>query len=130
MKKIIALVLAMILTLSFCVTVSATDVKNTYCYEDIEIIFAEDSIFSEEMKLHIADYIVNGEDGVATYNLLCTLFGHKETVESVTTISHKVRSTNPRCLQQIWEIHACTRCNEALDQIVLGEAYISCCPVD
>lgn len=130
MKRNIALVLAMILTLSFCLTVSAADVKNAYAYGDFEIVFEEDSAFSDEMKQHIADYTVNGDDGASTYNLLCTLFGHKEVVECVTTISHKLSPVNPRCLSQTWEVHCCSRCNEALEMILLGEAYITCCPED
>ena len=126
MKKIIALTLAMILSLSLFITVGATNVK--YTYSDVEIEFEEDCTFSEEMKQKIADYIVNGDDGATTYNLLCTLFGHKEEVTGVTTTSHKVRTTNPRCLMQGWEVHACTRCEEALDVILLGESYIDCCP--
>ncbi len=130
MKKIVALALAMILSLSFCMAVNAAGVEYTYKYGDIEIVFAKNSSFSEEMKHHIADCVVNGDDGATTYNLLCTLFGHKEAVESVTTITHKVGTKSPRCLQQLWEVHACTRCNESLDIILLGEAYIYCCPED
>lgn len=126
MKKIVALMLAMVLSLSLFVTVGATNVK--YTYGDVEIVFDEDCTFSEEMKQKIADYIVNGDDGATTYNLLCTLFGHKEEVTGITTTSHKVSPTDPRCLMQWWEMHACTRCEEALDVILLSESYITCCP--
>ena len=128
MKKTIAFALAITLCLSFCMYVSASDAGYIYSYGDIEIVFAENSSFSEEMKQHTVEYIVNGDDGVATYNLLCTLFGHKEEVESVITISHKVSSYDPRCLRETWEVHACSRCNEALDMIEIGRSYITCCP--
>ena len=130
MKKIVAFVLAMIMFLSFCLAVGATDIKNVYYYGDVEIIFEEDSTLSEEMKQIIADYIVNGDDGASTYNLLCTLFGHKETVETVATISHKVRTTHPRCLRQTWEVSGCTRCEQALGMVLLSESYITCCELD
>lgn len=130
MKKIIAIILAMILALSFCLNVNAADVENTYHYGDVEFIFAEDSPLSEEMKQKIVDYIINGDDGASTYNLLCTLFGHKETIECVTTISHKVRDTHPRCLRQTWEVTGCTRCEEALGMVLLSESYITCCEED
>lgn len=129
-KKIIAFVLALILTMSFGFVANAANVKNTYTDGTLEIIFAEDSTLSNEMKQHISDYIVNGDDGASTYNLLCTLFGHKETVETVATISHKVDPKNPRCLKQVWEVTGCTRCEEALGMILLGETYITCCPED
>ena len=130
MKKIIALVLAMIFTMSFYVSVSAANVENTYIYGDFEIVFVENSSFSDEMKQHVADYIVNGDDGATTYNLLCTLFGHKETVEAVTTISHKLRATHPRCLRQTWQVTGCTRCEEALGMVLISETYITCCAED
>ena len=126
MKKIIALTLAMVLCFSLFMTASATDYK--YTYGDIEIIFDEECDFSEEMKQKIIDYVINGNDGASTYNLLCSLLGHKETEETIATISHKVRDTHPRCLRQTWELHACTRCEEALDLILLSESYITCCP--
>ena len=128
MKKIISLVLATILILSLFMSAGATNSK--YSYGDIEIIFEEDCAFSEEMKQKVAEYIVNGDDGATTYNLLCTLFGHKETVELVATITHKVDSKNPRCLQQFWDVHGCTRCEEALGMDFLSETYIECCPED
>lgn len=130
MKKIIALTFAMILTLSFCMSVSASNIESTYMYGDLEIVFAEDSAFSDEMKEVIVGYIINGDDGATTYNLLCTLFGHKETVELVGTISHKVDPKDPRCLRQTWEVTGCTRCEEALGMELLGETYITCCPED
>lgn len=130
MKKMIAFILAMILTLSFCVAVSAINIENTYTYGDLEVIFDENSEFSDTMKQNTVYYLVNGDDGISTYNLLCTLFGHKETVEAVGSISHKVSPTNPRCLKQIWEVTGCTRCEEALGMELLGETYITCCPED
>lgn len=125
MKKIIALVLATILSLSLFTIAGATN--SEYTYGDIEIVFDENCAYSEEMKQKIADYIVNGDDGATTYNLLCNLFGHKETIECVTTISHKVAPTHPRCLRQIWEVTGCTRCEEALGMVLLSESYITCC---
>lgn len=130
MKKIIAFILAMIMCLSVCWGVSAADIESTYHYDYVEIMFAEDSTLNEEMKQKIADYIINGDDGVSTYNLLCTLLGHKETIEYVATISHKVSPTHPRCLRQTWEVTGCTRCEEALGMVLLSESYITCCEED
>ena len=130
MRRIISLVLATILTFSLCLTVSAANVESAYNYGDIEIVFEENSALSEEMKQHIANYIANGDDGISTYNLLCTLFGHKETIECVTTIYHKVAPTHPRCLRQIWEVSGCTRCEQALGMTLLSESYITCCAED
>ena len=72
--------------------------------------------------------MVNGDDDITTYNLWCNMFGHKETVESVETITHKARTSSPRCLSQIWDVYACTRCNEVISQELLSQLYIDCCP--
>lgn len=128
MKKIIAFVLAMIMSVSFCIMASASDTECVYSYNGVDVVFPEDSVFTEDMKQHIAYTIVNGDDDATTYNLLCTLFGHKEEVVCVTTISHKLSPVNPRCLSQTWEVTGCTRCEEALGMTLLGEAYITCCP--
>lgn len=128
MKKIIATVIALTLCLSFCLSASAANVSNVYTFGDVDVVFAENSSFDADVQQYIANIIVNGDDGGTTYNLWCSLFGHKETTECVETISHEVRTLSPRCLSQLWEIHACTRCNEILQQILLSEEYIICCP--
>lgn len=128
MKKIISILIALTLCLSFCLSASAANVANVYTFGDVDVVFAEDSSFDADVQQHIADIMVNGDDGATVYNLWCNLFGHKETIESVETITHKVDSVAPRCLSQIWDIYACTRCNEVLQQKLLSEAYIFCCP--
>lgn len=131
MKKMIAFVLAMIMSASFCMAIGASNTPNVYSRGDVDVIFIEGSVFTEDMKQRVAYEFVNGgDDATTTYNLLCTLFGHKEEVECVTTISHKVDPEDPRCLRQNWEVHACSRCNESLDMILLSESYITCCPED
>ena len=128
MKKIISVLMALTLCLSFCLSASAANVANIYTFGNVDVVFAEDSSFDADVQQYIADIMVNGDDGATAYNLWCTLFGHKETIESVETITHKADPLSPRCLSQLWEIHACTRCNEVLEQILLSEAYIVCCP--
>ena len=128
MKKIVAIIMASILCLTFCISASATNNENIYTYGDTQVIFAEDSCFDVDMQQYIADIMVNGDDGATTYNLWCNLFGHNESIEYVETIKHKVDTVAPRCLSQHWEIYACTRCNEVLNMILLSEIYIYCCP--
>ena len=128
MKKIIAFLIALTLCLSFCLSASAANVSNVYTFGDVDVVFAENSSFDADVQQYIADIMINGDDGTTAYNLWCNLFGHKETIESVETITHKARTLSPRCLSQLWEIHACTRCNEVLEQILLSQAYIVCCP--
>lgn len=129
MKKYISLFLTIVLCLSFVLSVNATN-GTVYSYNGIEVVFEENSTLSESMKLQVAEMLVNGvSDGedVAAYNLLCSLFGHKNTLETVETIQHKVDTEAPRCLSQIWELNICTRC-ENVEETLLYEEYIFCCP--
>ena len=128
MKKIIALALATVMSLSFCMYASAADTE--YACGEVEIIFAEDSAFSEEIQQIIADQMRNGDDGASTYDLFCSLFGHNETTEEVNRSYHKVNTYDPRCLLEKWNVTACTRCGDITGQTLVFEMYVSCCPED
>ena len=124
-KSLFAFLLAISLFISaFVIPVSAkTDVDS-----DIEIIIENKNI-SDETKAKIEKYYStenHSDNGVTTYGLTCTLFGHKLETSCVTTITHKVSATAPRCLEKVYEYEACTRCDyEASD--LLGSSYIFCC---
>ena len=130
MKKITIFILAIILTMSLFVNISAQEINgNIYNYGNISVIFDSDSTLSVEHQQHIADTIINGDDGASTYNLACTLFGHKfDQTEYVTTITHEVNPTAPRCLQEYFIVHLCSRCQEDGQIESLGGEYIFCCP--
>lgn len=64
----------------------------------------------------------------SSYNLICTLFGNKETVELISTISHQVDPKSPRCLQQYWDVYGCTRCEEALGMELLVKHILFAAP--
>lgn len=129
MKKYVSILLAIVLCLSFSFSVVAKG-ENVYSYNGVDVIFEENSILSENMKLYVAEILVNGssaEEGIATYGMWCDLVGHNYTVESVTTIQHKVDPVAPRCLSQVWELHICTMC-EHFEETLLTQNYIFCCP--
>lgn len=128
MKRISAFVTALLLILVSCMTVSAQESSASIIeIEDTTVIFQENSEFSAEEKQLIAEYIVNGNNGVSTYGIRCTLFGHKYTEESVITITHCVYPTAPRCLKEFFMIKTCSRCdNTEVERI--GYTYIDCCP--
>ena len=125
-KSVFAIILAIsLLASAFAVPVSAkTDKTNS----DIEIIIENENI-TAETKAKIEKYYSeenHNDDGATAYGLTCTLLGHKLETSCVTTITHKVRATSPRCLKKTYEYEACTRCDyEASD--LLGQSYIICC---
>ena len=130
MKKLTIFLLTIILTMSLCVNVSAQEINgNIYKYGNISVIFDSDSTLSVEHQQHIADILINGDDNISTYNLMCTLFGHKfDQTEGVTTITHEVSPTEPRCFKEYFIVNICSRCQEDGQIESLGGEYIICCP--
>lgn len=126
MKKVIAMVLVIVLMVCACVNASADEAcGNAYTINNTTVIFAENSQFSAEQQEIIAHMIVCPEESTSTYGLMCTLFGHKNTSEAVTTITHKYNVESPRCLQEYFTVTTCSRCNEST-VVRDGYRYISC----
>jgi len=126
-KNLFAILLA--LTLLICTFIIPASAKEPAINNiNIEIIINED--VSSETKAKIERYFATGEpittDSVSTYGLTCTLFGHKIESAVVSTITHKVSSTAPRCLKRTYDYEACTRCDYEASDLVKSE-YIFCC---
>ena len=127
MKKIIALIMVVVSLFSvMSISVYAEDAnENTVTVNDVEFIFDADT--SEDFRNKaIAHYFNHDNDGAETYGLTCTLFGHKIQSSVVTTITHKVLSTSPRCLQERYNTETCSRCDYT-NATLLGSTYIVCC---
>ena len=130
MKRLTIILLTIILVFAGTISVSADEMNsNIYQIDNITVIFDADSQLSNEKKEAIVQLLVNPEYGVSQANLICNIFGHKNTVEGVTTITHKVSATDPRCLEEFFTITVCSRCNESTVERD-GFAYIPCCPED
>ena len=130
LKRLMTVVMLVTLAIFATLGVSAdSNTGNTYQIETVTVIFDTDSQFSVEQQEIIAQLLVNPEYGVSQANLICNIFGHKNTQEGVTTITHKVSATSPRCLKEFFTITICSRCNEStVERDAWG--YISCCPED
>lgn len=127
MKRIFTILL--VLTLLTCTCALPVSAKNTTKENnDIEIIIHNE--VSEETKEKIERFFANGtpaeNDGIATYGLTCTLLGHNIKISSVSTITHKVSTTSPRCLKKTYNYEECTRCDYEKATLVCSE-YIVCC---
>lgn len=130
MKRLTIILLTIILVFAGTISVSADEMNsNVYQIDNITVIFDADSQLSNEQKEAIVQLLVNPEYGVSQANLICNIFGHKNTIEGVTTITHKVSATDPRCLEEFFTITTCSRCNESTVERD-GFAYIPCCPED
>ena len=127
MKKILSLIVIIVLSIGMCVSISANSAPiETLSISNTEIIFSENSSLSDEQRTNIAEYLVYGDNGAQTYGLMCNLFGHKNTEEIVTTITHGERITRPKCLKQQWELNVCSRCDN-VEETLLTSYYIDCC---
>lgn len=125
-KKIISLILA--IAISACIFIMPANAAETEAYEHIEIIIENENI-SEETKEKIIAFYTNGgeeKEGIATYGLTCTLLGHKLETSTVAKITHKARTTSPRCLKKTYSYSTCTRCDYE-ESTLVSSKYIVCC---
>ena len=131
-KKIGAILITILLTISATLGVSAdsnSNTGNTYQIDNVTVMFDADSQFSDEQQETIANLLAYPEYGVAQANLICNIFGHKNTTEGVTTITHKDLPESPRCLQENFIVTTCSRCDEYTVERA-SYYYITCCPED
>lgn len=130
MKKTAIVLLTIILAFSTTLSISADELTgNTYQIDNVTVVFSADSQLSAEQQENIAQLLVNPEYSVSQANLICNLFGHKNTTEGVSTITHKVNVISPRCLEEFFTITTCSRCNESTVERNAA-VYISCCSED
>lgn len=129
MKKIVAILMVVVSLFSvMSVSAYAEDVNEdtiTVTVNETDFIFDADT--SEEYRnKFITHYFNENDEDVATYGLMCTLFGHKLESSIITTITHKDRATAPRCLRERYDTEACTRCDYT-NATLIDIAYIDCC---
>ena len=124
-KTLFTILLALTLLTSTCIL--PTNAKGNVSNVDVEIIIYEE--VSNETKQKIENYFITGEpvtDNVSAYGISCTLFGHKLESSAVEVITHKVRTTAPRCVSKLYNYQACTRCDYETSTL-MGTEYIYCC---
>lgn len=130
MKKFIACIVFLALTLSSALGVSALTPENNITYEfselHVEIVFEGDTSFSEAHQHRIAEILANDITPVES-RAWCWLTGHNYVTDAVAKITHEARAYNPRCLQQMYEITTCSKCDYYAEEL-LNTSYIVCCP--
>ena len=124
-KRFIALILSLVLLLAtFTIPSSAAHIHET----DETIVVVENDKLSDEMKERIIAYYLddNHDDDTTTYGLTCTLFGHKLETSTTYVITHKARTTAPRCLKKNYSHDVCSRCDYQTSTLI-SSTYIYCC---
>lgn len=129
MKRIIALIMAVVSL--FCVmsvSVGAEGInEDTVMVTANEVEFIFDADTTEEFREKAIAHYFNGEDdSIATYGIMCTLFGHKIESSVITAVTHKASATSPRCLQERYNVETCSRCDYT-KSTKISAAYIVCC---
>ena len=131
MRKIFIVLLTFLLIFTFSLsTFAASEEIYTYGIGNVTIIFDETDALDAATRETIAYRLASGNYGnenIATYNLLCTLFGHKYEQSGATTITHCASDTQPRCLEEYFTVQLCTRCDDTIVERT-GWSYITCCP--
>lgn len=132
MKKILAFVLTLLMLASTFIPVNASEnTGNTYFFGDVTVQFEEGCTFSDEQQEHIAYHMANGDicddDSSTTYNLLCTLFGHKYETSTSYVTTHKVYTTAPKCVQKTYLYSLCSRCDDTKSELQKS-TRVNCCP--
>lgn len=132
MKKI----LAIILTVASVFSVMSFTASAEETTEDVIVITRGDVDYIFEAGVsqdHIDSFILLCEEDIdctceetSTYNVICTLFGHKLETSTASTVTHKARTTAPRCLKKTYTVESCTRCDYST-KTLKNSQYISCC---
>ncbi len=126
-SRIISFVLAVALILSSAQIFAFADNASDGCaHAENEVVYIFNEDVSDEIKEKVIASI-NGEEGVQSRGIICSLLGHDiETGETV-AITHKAKATAPRCLEKTYEYEACKRCDDYSTTTLISSRYIYCC---
>lgn len=129
-KKISLLISILIIMTSMTVFASATTENAEYTYEidntEYTVEFTDSNLSAEKQKA-IAAKLVGAEYSEAVpANILCDIFGHDFVTSQVKVVTHKVRTTAPRCKEETFSVNACEDCDYS-EQTLIGTNYIDCC---
>ncbi len=128
-KRIISIIMSAVLLI--CGTSIIANAEASIGDEEIttvgDITFIFEANTPEFIKeKFIADLTNEDDNSASPCGLTCTLFGHKLTTTIATTITHKAKSTAPRCLKAYYDYEVCSRCDYA-NRTKTAQTYIYCC---
>ncbi len=132
MKKTISILMSLLILMStMCIWATATSASNnTYTYETeyavYTVEFTDDNLTTEEQEFIAAKLTGIEYNSASPANILCDIFGHDYKYSSANVITHKVRTSAPRCKQQTYEVTYCEDCDYT-EQTLISTTYIDCC---
>ena len=123
MKKIISFLLCAIMAVTCSFSVLAAETPDTYEEKEIvEFIYEEE--ISPELKAKIEAHLLG--ESKNSRGILCTIFGHDLVTTATTKITHKARTTAPRCLEETYRVETCEDC-DYVKSTLIASSYINCC---
>jgi len=123
MKRIVSILICSALLLSLSLS-SVSAAETTSEENRIEFIF-EDNL-SDELRAKIEAHLLGESTNPNARGFLCNIFGHDMVASNTTQITHKVRATAPRCLEEIYKVEACEDC-DYVKSTLISNNYIHCC---
>ena len=132
MKKLISILISMLIVMTFlCVIASAeSNSNNTYTFEtedtNYTVTFDGNNLSEEQQKIVAEKLVFDNDDSTQTYGLGCTLFGHDYLYDTAYVITHKVRSSQPRCKEDTYDVKYCEDC-DFMEETLINSKYIYCC---
>lgn len=124
-KKTISCILALVFALCSFQTVSFAESNNENSKKNITIEFHND-VSNEVKERVVAHFHGEDENTVVSRGLTCTLLGHKLETGTTSVVTHKVRTSTPRCLRETFDYEICSRCDYSKYTLLYDE-YIYCC---
>lgn len=128
--KTISIILALVFALSslqICAfaTNETDEVVIEHVNDDMSIAF-HNPVTAETKEKIIAHFTDENCTLVESRGITCTLLGHKLETGTTSTITHKVKSTAPRCLMETFRYEICSRCDYSNYTLIASE-YVFCC---
>lgn len=118
-----------IICMSIVLMITATTVVAAHNFGEgsfIEVVFSQNSIFTDEEKQTIEASFNEDVPKAQPYGLKCTLFGHNYKTEIIDVIRHKVSTEQPRCIKDKYETKICTVCSDTVSTLIFSDP-IYCC---
>lgn len=124
-KKLISCILVLVFATCSFQTVAFAKNTTEESTENITIEFHNE--VSDEVKAKVIAHF-HGEDNdtVSSRGITCSLLGHKLETGSTSVVTHKVRTSAPRCLRETYNYEICSRCDYS-EYTLLYSEYIFCC---
>ncbi|MBR5514998.1 MAG: hypothetical protein IKU52_02205 [Clostridia bacterium] len=129
MKKTVLIILSLALLCYYSFSIHAQN--NQFSYEfyfnKCEIVVCGNI---NESEAYIIAYTIYCNENGISYPAICSpcdISGHYYKYSTVTSKTHRVYSSSPRCLLNTYNVTICTKCSSTLSKSLIESERIVCC---